>query len=109
MYLPLTEYFYRWDKKASNYRIAEPTTSATAVDELDQYLFIHRTRIGEVSNMSEYLQVLIVVVDRKTLTPTSYVDVKSMELQKVLMEVLEDVRGISLREDKPTVRPTGTL
>lgn len=56
--------------------------------------------------MSECLRVLIVVADRKTLTPTSYVDVKSKELQKVLMEVLEDVRGISLREDKPTVRQT---
>ena len=46
------------------------------------------------------------MVDRKTLTLTSYVDVKSKELQKVLIEVLADVRGISLREDKPTVRPT---
>ena len=50
-------------------------------------------------------QVLTAVADRKTLVPTTYIDVKSKDLQAVLVEVLEDVRGICLREDKPTVRP----
>lgn len=44
------------------------------------------------------------VVDKETLAPISYIDIKSKELQEILMSVLEDVRGICLREDKPTVR-----
>jgi hypothetical protein len=49
------------------------------------------------------------VTDRKTLTPTSYVDIKSKDLQEILIRVLKHVRGISLREDKPTVRTFPSL
>lgn len=35
----------------------------------------------------------------------SYVDIKSVDLRDVLREVLKDVSGIGLREDKPTVGP----
>jgi len=33
----------------------------------------------------------------------TYVDIKSIEIRTVLREVLKDVSGIGLREDKPTV------
>lgn len=36
---------------------------------------------------------------RKTQVPTLYIDVKSKELQEILVEVLGDIRGLSLSED----------
>jgi hypothetical protein len=44
-------------------------------------------------------------LDRDTKDPTFYVDVKSEELRDVLREVLKDVHGISLSEEKPKVSP----
>ena len=41
--------------------------------------------------------------------PTSYVDIKSSQLQEILVKVLKDVRGICIREDKPTVRTSPSL
>ncbi|PWW76948.1 P-loop containing nucleoside triphosphate hydrolase protein [Tuber magnatum] len=35
----------------------------------------------------------------------TYVDIKSIEIRTVLREILKDVSGIGLREDKPTVEP----
>lgn len=35
--------------------------------------------------------------------PTFYVDIKSEGLRDILRTVLQDVNGICLREDKPTV------
>jgi hypothetical protein len=46
------------------------------------------------------------VIDWSNKKPKTYVDIKSVELRDVLRQVLKDVSGISLREDKPTVRPT---
>lgn len=42
-------------------------------------------------------------VDKKTKEPTFHVDVKSEELRDILREVLKDVYGVSLMEDKPSV------
>ena len=39
----------------------------------------------------------------------SYVDVKSKGLRDVLRKVLKDIRGICLREDKPSVRKISTI
>lgn len=67
------------------------------------YLF---TVDGSVSlkNSNNILVDLRRITDRTGLAPTSYVDIKSKELQEVLVKVLADVRGVSLREDKPSVR-----
>ena len=44
------------------------------------------------------------ITDRKTQDLTSYVDIKSNQLQEILVKVFKDVRDISIREDKPTIR-----
>ena len=49
------------------------------------------------------------ITDRRSLVATSYVDIKSKQLQEVLIDVLEDVRGTCLREDKSTVRAFQSL
>ena len=49
------------------------------------------------------------MTDRKTQDSTSYVDIKSSQLQEILAKLLKDVRGICIREDKPTVRTPPSL
>jgi hypothetical protein len=41
--------------------------------------------------------------DKENKYYTEYVDVKSEGLQDILREILKDVNGVSLREDKPSV------
>ena len=42
-------------------------------------------------------------IDRKTLDPTYYVDIKSQGLRDILKTVLRDIRAVNLNEDKPAV------
>lgn len=42
-------------------------------------------------------------LDKKTSDPVFYVDIKSERLRDILRTVLQDVHGVSLREDKPQV------
>ncbi len=42
-------------------------------------------------------------LDKKTKEPIFHVDVKSEELRDILRDVLKDVYGVSLIEDKPSV------
>ena len=78
--------------------------TSTSINELDQYLFIHRIRIGRRISGDRVHRSTNRTTDRKTQDPTSYVDVKSNQLQEILGKVFQDVRDISIREDKPTVR-----
>ena len=43
------------------------------------------------------------VLDKKTLEPTYYVDIKSEGLREILRTVLRDVCAVNLNEDKPSV------
>lgn len=43
------------------------------------------------------------MIDKKTLEPTYYVDIKSEGLRDILRTVLGGVRAINLNEDKPAV------
>jgi len=43
------------------------------------------------------------VLDRVTKDPTFYIDLESEELRDILREVLKDIYGLSLMEEKPTV------
>ena len=56
------------------------------------------------------LQILLLlnggILDRHNKDATSYIDIKSEELQGILREVLKDVHSISLMVDKLTVRPS---
>ena len=45
-------------------------------------------------------------LDKETKDTTTYVDIKSKCLRDILRAVLQDVRGISLKEDKLSVSPT---
>jgi len=73
-----------WDEEESEYKIEE--ASRPKANTHDEYVFVLRTRI-----------------DKETKESTFHVDVKSEELRDILREVLKDVHGISLMEDKPTV------
>jgi hypothetical protein len=46
------------------------------------------------------------IEDKKTAEPTTFIDVNSENLREVLKTVLEDVKGINLREDKLSVQQT---
>jgi hypothetical protein len=49
-------------------------------------------------------------LDKKTLDPTFYVDIKSEGLRNILRTVLQDIRAVNLNEDKPAVLlPSSTL
>ncbi|CZR66033.1 uncharacterized protein PAC_15933 [Phialocephala subalpina] len=75
-----------WDAKAYEYKVVESITPPDEENELDQYIFVVRTRI-----------------DKKTEKRTHYIDLKSEGLRDVLRSVLQDVKGICLREEKPSV------
>ncbi|OWP06252.1 hypothetical protein B2J93_2490 [Marssonina coronariae] len=68
------------------YKIVESITLLDEENELDRYIFVVRTRI-----------------DRTTEKQTHHVDIKSEGLRDVLRSVLQDVKGICLRETKPSV------
>ncbi len=42
-------------------------------------------------------------IDKKTLDPTYYVDIKSEGLRDILRTVLRDICAVNLNEDKPAV------
>ena len=42
-------------------------------------------------------------LDRKTDDPIFYIDIKSQELRDILRNMLRNINGVCLREDKPTV------
>ncbi|KAL9004824.1 MAG: hypothetical protein Q9188_002368 [Gyalolechia gomerana] len=74
-----------WNDKTSRYETVE-STPAGEVDGLDKYIFVARARI-----------------DKKTSEPVFYVDIKSEKLRDILRTVLQNIHGISLREDKPQI------
>jgi len=43
-------------------------------------------------------------LEKKTLDPTYYVDIKSKDLRDILRTILRDIRMINLNEDKPTIK-----
>jgi hypothetical protein len=62
-------------------------------------LFVYRLvsiNLAEISATNELF------LDRKTLEPTSYIDIKPEGLRNILRKVLKGVR-VSLGEDKPAV------
>ncbi|KAL9126352.1 MAG: hypothetical protein Q9217_004582 [Psora testacea] len=75
----------RWNEKTGRYETVESLPPGE-VEGLDEYVFIARARI-----------------DKGSSDPVFYIDVKSDKLRDILRTVLQDVHGISLREDKPAV------
>ncbi len=42
--------------------------------------------------------------DKKTLSPTHYIDIKSEELRDILRKILRNIRTVNINEDKPAVK-----
>ncbi|OJD27989.1 hypothetical protein ACJ73_00622 [Blastomyces percursus] len=76
----------RWDKDNSKYKIVDSVREDKAIDDPDQYIFVVRNQL-----------------DRMTKETKTFVDIKSEALLDVLLEIVRDVRAISLREDKPSI------
>ncbi|KAI9770678.1 MAG: hypothetical protein M1839_003062 [Geoglossum umbratile] len=78
-----------WSNSAYKYIIAESQECPTKEDDKwVEYIFVIRKKF-----------------DKENKYCTEYVDVKSEGLQDILREILKDVNGVSLREDKPSVHP----
>ncbi|KAH0611205.1 uncharacterized protein H6S33_011632 [Morchella sextelata] len=79
-----------YNKAIHDFYLAESSTSPSAKDDKwEEYIFVVRRRFDY---QNKFLK--------------SYVDIKSVDLRDVLREVLKDVSGIGLREDKPTIEPS---
>lgn len=48
-------------------------------------------------------------IDKKTLDPIFYVDIKSEGLRDIVRTALRDVRAVNLNEDKPAVLRSSSL
>ncbi|KAH8797832.1 hypothetical protein F5884DRAFT_825515 [Xylogone sp. PMI_703] len=75
-----------WDTKSSTWKIVESPELPEKLDQLDEYVLVDHRR-----------------VDKKTAVSTYYVEIKSITLQDILKTVLQDVKGVSLQEDKPQI------
>lgn len=97
--LPGLTILYSWDKK---YKAVESLAPADEVNELDHYVFVVRRRLG-TALLSKTTSVSDCSVDKETKKQIQYVDVKSAGLRDILRKVLQDVQGICLHKEKPSV------
>ena len=74
-----------------------------SIDNLDQYVFVVRGRVGMYSLEAKVIYILTIPKDKKSKETTYFVDVKSFMLRDALREVLHDVPGISIMEEKLSV------
>jgi hypothetical protein len=101
---------YSWDEKAYKYSIEESLKLVDEADELDQYVFVVRARIGQYTRSKRAPWTHEDILDKKAATNTVYIDIKSEWLRDVLSLVLKGVHGISAKEDKPSASsPTLTI
>ncbi|KAI1829405.1 hypothetical protein CBS147337_9800 [Penicillium roqueforti] len=75
-----------WDKEACKYKIAEPTETSNDLDDYAEYAFVVRERVDRTS---------------KEIVP--FIDIKSEGLRDILRDVLDDIKAVSLMEDKPSI------
>lgn len=92
-----------WDEKKGNYKIVESSTVEGDVDELDQYVFVARARVGQLHILRSALLSLTMKTDKKTQDASHFINVKSSELKDALGTVLHSVLGVSLKGNKPSV------
>ncbi|KAI9853841.1 MAG: hypothetical protein M1813_001787 [Trichoglossum hirsutum] len=77
-----------WDTAAYKYIIVDSSESISEEKELIDCAFIVRRRFDKSNTVYKY-----------------FVDIRSEGLRDILREILKEVKGVSLREDKPTVSP----
>jgi hypothetical protein len=93
---------YSWDEIAYKYSIVESQKSADKVNELDQYVFVVRARIGQYARPKRALYTHEDIINKKAATNVVYIDIKLKWLRDILRVVLKGVYGISAKEDKPS-------
>jgi hypothetical protein len=93
---------YSWDDKAYKYSIEESPKSVDEANELDQYMFVVRARIGQYLRSKQTPCTHEDILDKKASANTVYIDIKSEWLRDVLRTVLKGVHGISAKEEKPS-------
>ncbi|KAH8807081.1 P-loop containing nucleoside triphosphate hydrolase protein, partial [Xylogone sp. PMI_703] len=72
-----------WDTESHTWKFVDISEQPETADDLDEYILVDHRRVGK---------------DMRT--PTYYIEIKSLALQGILRTVLQDVKGISLNEDK---------
>lgn len=78
-----------YNKAIHDFYLAESSKTPSAkTDKWEEYVFVVRRRFDW---QNKYLK--------------TFVDIKSIHLRSVLRDVLKDVAGVPLREDKPTIEP----
>jgi ATPase family associated with various cellular activities (AAA) len=75
-----------WDNTIHNYKLTE--SAEDKVDEFDEYVFTVRRKF-----------------DWENKYRNTVVDIKSNPLRDALAEIMKDVKGVSLVEDKPSMDP----
>jgi hypothetical protein len=93
---------YSWDEKAYKYSIEESQKSVDKANELDQYVFVVRARIGQYIRSKRAPYTHEGILDKNAATNTIYIDIKSECLRDILRMALKGVHGISAKEDKPS-------
>ncbi|KAL4950835.1 P-loop containing nucleoside triphosphate hydrolase protein [Aspergillus filifer] len=74
-----------WDKKTSQYKIVDSPETVEEIDYVDEHVFLVRNHVD---------------IRSKT---TTFIDVKSKVLRDALRVDLQNVRVVSLLEDKPSI------
>lgn len=100
---PVKLTLYSWDARAYKYKIVESSTPTSEMDGLDEYIFVDRTRIGKQKAPQRRLLLIVRGLNKTTGDPTHFIDIVSEALRDTLRTVLQNVNGICLREDRPTV------
>lgn len=82
----------------------DSSTLSEAVTNLDEHVFVVRAGTGKSMGFWKYLGAKIRILDKETFEQVFYINIKLDRLRDVLRVVLREVRELSLREDKITVR-----
>lgn len=94
---------YSQDEEAYKYSIKESLKLVDIANELNQYMFVVRARIGQYIRSKQALYTYKDILDKKASTNTIYIDIKLEQLRDILRIVLKGVYRISAKEDKPLV------
>ena len=73
------------------------------MDELDQYVFVIHMQISEFVDFIQSSAHNNGIADKDTNELTFYIDVKSEGLRNILREIMQNIKKVSLRENKPSV------
>ncbi|KAL4929391.1 ATP-binding protein [Aspergillus undulatus] len=84
--LEMYDSLFQWDKEMSNYKIVDWTETFEEIHHVDEHVFVVRNH-----------------VDARSKKTTTFIDIKSEVLRDALRVDLQNVRVVSLLEDKPSI------